>query len=224
VDIPEFEGQLDPDHFLDWLQTMEWVFEYKDIPDDKKVKLVALKLRKYASIWWANLVAARARKGKGKIRTWIKMRDKLKSKFLPSHYLQDNYLRLHRLRQCSKSVEEYTREFEQLLLKCDLREDDSQTLVRYLSGLNEQIAHVVELHTYSSLDELSSLAHKVEQQRKTKGKDLTSKPTPRPFPTQRPPYSNLRPQTAPTPRNAPPIAQANSTKRNPKPQGQDPVL
>jgi len=41
-------------------------------PDDKKVKLVALKLHKYASIWWANVVAKRARKGKGKgkIRTW----------------------------------------------------------------------------------------------------------------------------------------------------------
>jgi len=60
-------------------------------------------------------------------------------------------------------VEEYTREFEQLLLKCDLREDDSQTLVRYLSGLNEHIAHVVEPHTYTSLDELSSLAYKIEQ-------------------------------------------------------------
>ena len=57
------------------------------ISNDKKVKLVALKLRKYASNWWANLVAKRARKRKGKIRTWTKMRDKFKSKFLPSHYL-----------------------------------------------------------------------------------------------------------------------------------------
>jgi len=79
VDIPEFERQLNPDHFLDWLQIVERVFEYKDIPDDKKVKLVALKLRKYASIWWANLVATRVRKGKGKIRTWTKMREKPKS-------------------------------------------------------------------------------------------------------------------------------------------------
>ena len=44
VDILEFEGQLDPDHFLDWLQTIERVFEYKDVAEDKKVKLVALKL------------------------------------------------------------------------------------------------------------------------------------------------------------------------------------
>jgi len=67
VDISEFEGQLDPAYFLDWLQTVERVFEYKDIPNDKKVKLVALKLRKYASIWWANLVTTRVRKGKDKI-------------------------------------------------------------------------------------------------------------------------------------------------------------
>jgi len=36
VDISEFEGQLDPDYFLDWLQTVERVFEYKDISDDKR--------------------------------------------------------------------------------------------------------------------------------------------------------------------------------------------
>jgi len=44
VDIPEFEGQLDPDSFLDWLRTVERVFDYKDVPDEKKVELVALKL------------------------------------------------------------------------------------------------------------------------------------------------------------------------------------
>ena len=49
-----------------------------------------------------------------------------------------------------------------MLLKCDLKEDDSQTLIRYLSGLDEQIANVGELHPYTSLDELSAWAHKVE--------------------------------------------------------------
>jgi len=43
---------LDPDSFLDWLRTAERVFDDKDVPDEKKVKLVALQLRKYASIWW----------------------------------------------------------------------------------------------------------------------------------------------------------------------------
>ena len=41
VDIPEFEGKLDLNEFLDWLQTVERVFDFKDIPEEKKVKLVA---------------------------------------------------------------------------------------------------------------------------------------------------------------------------------------
>ena len=186
------------------------------MPEDKKVKLVALKLWKYASIWWANLVAKRARNGKGKIRTWAKMKDKLKSKFLPSHYIQDNYSKLHHLKQGSKSVEEYTREFEQLLLKCDLREDDAQTMVRFLSGLDESIAHIIELHPYTSLDDLSSLAYKVEQQRKSKGKSPLSKSTPRPYPTQKPSYFPPKPQNSPQPKNTPTTPNPY-TKEPPKP-------
>jgi len=45
VEIPEFEGELNPDEFLEWLQTVERIFEYKQIPEDRKVKLVALRLR-----------------------------------------------------------------------------------------------------------------------------------------------------------------------------------
>ena len=60
VEIPEFEGQLNPDEFIEWMNTVERVFEYKDVPDDKKIKLVALKLRRYASIWWSNILAKRA--------------------------------------------------------------------------------------------------------------------------------------------------------------------
>ena len=41
VEVPEFEGKLDPEDFLDWLHTVERIFEYKDILDNKKVKLIA---------------------------------------------------------------------------------------------------------------------------------------------------------------------------------------
>jgi len=35
VEIPEFEGKLDLDEFLEWLHTVERIFEYKDVPEDK---------------------------------------------------------------------------------------------------------------------------------------------------------------------------------------------
>jgi len=99
VEVPEFEGKLDHEEFLDWLHTVERVFEYKDILEDKKVKLVALRLRKYASLWWTNLCAKRVRERKSKIRTLEKMKSKLKARFLPPTYVQDCYSQLHHLNQ-----------------------------------------------------------------------------------------------------------------------------
>jgi len=57
VEVLEFEGKLDPEEFLDWLHAVERVFECKDIPEDKKVTPVALRLQKYVSHWWTNLYA-----------------------------------------------------------------------------------------------------------------------------------------------------------------------
>ncbi|GJT29108.1 hypothetical protein Tco_0909383 [Tanacetum coccineum] len=56
VDIPEYDGKLDPDEFVEWLRTVELVFDYKQTTEDNKVKIVALKLRKsfaYFSVLFA---------------------------------------------------------------------------------------------------------------------------------------------------------------------------
>ena len=59
VDIPDFEGQLHVDDFIDWLAMVERVCDLKDIPKTKKVELVAIKLKKHASIWWENFKKGR---------------------------------------------------------------------------------------------------------------------------------------------------------------------
>jgi hypothetical protein len=74
---------MKPDEFIDWLQTMERIFNFKKFLEYKKVKLVALKLKKYASLWWEN---QRAHEGKTKIRYWQKMKGELKMRFLPKYY------------------------------------------------------------------------------------------------------------------------------------------
>ncbi|TXG63951.1 hypothetical protein EZV62_010945 [Acer yangbiense] len=55
VEIPEFEGKMLPDEFVEWLNAVDRIFDYQDVPENKKVKLVAIKLRKHASFWWENL-------------------------------------------------------------------------------------------------------------------------------------------------------------------------
>ena len=54
--------------------------------------------------------------------------------------------------------------------------------MRYLGGLNESIRNVVKLQTYSALDEVSILAHKVELQRRAKIKQEAPKPPQRAYP------------------------------------------
>jgi len=104
VEIPEFEGKLDPDEFIEWMHTVERVFEYKDVPNDTKVKLVALRLRKYTSLWWTNLCAKRLRCRKSKIRTWDKMKAKLKSRFLPPTYILGSYLQFYNLTKAASML------------------------------------------------------------------------------------------------------------------------
>ena len=76
------------DDFLDWLNTVELVFEYYDPPKRQKVNFVAIKMRKSASFWWENLKRQGQRDGKKKIETWEKMKKELKRKYLPFHYCQ----------------------------------------------------------------------------------------------------------------------------------------
>jgi len=66
------------------------------------------------------------------------------------------------------SVEEYTCEFEKLLVKCDIQEPEEQTIVRYLGGLDPRYSNVIELQAYISFDDVCVMVHKVEKQRKAR--------------------------------------------------------
>ncbi|PKI37096.1 hypothetical protein CRG98_042530 [Punica granatum] len=169
VDIPDFEGHLNPEHFIDWLATVECVFDYKSIPEDKKVKLVAIRLKKHASIWWGNLTRRRAREGKRRITTWEKMKIELKKKFLPTSYVQNIFCRIYDFKQDELSVEEYTAAFEQLLMKGDVVESEEQTIARYLGGLRSEIRNIVQLQPYWTFEDVVKLAIRVEKQLKAKG-------------------------------------------------------
>ena len=161
-DIPEFEGRMHADDFLDWLNTVERVFEYYDPLERQKVKLVAIKMRKNASFWWENLKRQRQRDDKKKIETWEKMKKELKRKYLPFHYRQDIFLKIQNLKQQNLTVEEYSAEFENLIIKGDLQEAEEQSIARYLSGLRFEISKTVQLQPYNTLQDVIKLALKVE--------------------------------------------------------------
>ncbi|XP_022871711.1 uncharacterized protein LOC111390827 [Olea europaea var. sylvestris] len=55
MDLLEFSGTLQAEGFIDWLNEVEQIFKYKEVPDRVKVKLVTIKLKGRASAWWEQL-------------------------------------------------------------------------------------------------------------------------------------------------------------------------
>jgi len=78
------------------------------------------------------------------------MKNKLKAQFLASSYIQNSYAYQHNLTQGSISVDEYTREFKKLLIKCDIQELEEQTIIRYLGGLDPKYSNVVKLQQFTT--------------------------------------------------------------------------
>ena len=73
------------------------------------------------------------------------MKSKLKARFLPPSYVQDSYSQLHNFTQGNMSVDQYTSEFEKILIKCDINLCKEQTIVRYWGGSEPKYANVVKL-------------------------------------------------------------------------------
>lgn len=49
LDIPNFDGSMNPKTFFKWLQHVEWGFNYKDYDDHETFKLARSKLKGYAN-------------------------------------------------------------------------------------------------------------------------------------------------------------------------------
>ena len=48
--IPEYDGKLKPNEFMDWLVCVENIFAHKPMMDGNKITLVATRFRNYAAI------------------------------------------------------------------------------------------------------------------------------------------------------------------------------
>nr|GEX52334.1 hypothetical protein [Tanacetum cinerariifolium] len=84
VNIPDFDGDtLNLEGFIDWLVAAEEVFEFKEVPENKRVSLIATKLRGRASAWWQQMKLTRERVGKSKITSWQKMKKCRRANFIP---------------------------------------------------------------------------------------------------------------------------------------------
>lgn len=73
-DVPEFDGGSDADEVIDWLHFVEEILNFKSVPDNRRVPLVATWLRGCASAWWSHTKMDRQRQRKPPLLAWSKFR------------------------------------------------------------------------------------------------------------------------------------------------------
>ena len=89
------------------------------------------------------------------------MKKELKRKYLSFNYRQDIYLKIQNFKQQDLSVEEYSAKFVNLIIKGDLQEVKEICITHYIVGLRYDIARVIFLQPYHSLQDVMKLALKV---------------------------------------------------------------
>ena len=90
----------------------------------------------YAVIWWDQLVIGRRRSGERPIATWEDMKSVMRKRFVPSHFYRGLYQKLQGLTQGNRSVEDYYKEMEIVMIRANVEEDREATMARFLNGLN----------------------------------------------------------------------------------------
>ena len=69
----------------------------------------------------------------------------MRATFLPYNYMHTLYQQLHNLRQGTQSIDEYTREFYQLVARVDLADSEDQLVSRYIGGMRQQFQDTLNL-------------------------------------------------------------------------------
>jgi len=167
ADIPLFYGTMGVEEFLDWQIDVDRFFDVMDVPEHKQVKMVAIRLKSTAAVWWDRLVVQRTRQRKNPIRTWRKMKQLMLERFLPEDYEQILYKMYIECVQGKRSVTEYTAEFLRFSERNELGESENQKVARYISGLKGSLQEKMGLQTVWTVAEASNLALKAELMEKS---------------------------------------------------------
>ncbi|XP_010450321.1 PREDICTED: uncharacterized protein LOC104732469 [Camelina sativa] len=166
LEIPKFHGGSSPEDLLDWFVTVEEILEFKRVPLERCVPLIAIRFRHRAAAWWAQLKTTRSRQGKEKITSWSKLRKHMQKKILPFNYEQLLFQKLQNLRQGNRTVEEYATEFFLLINRVEVRDSEQQLISRFIGGLRQQIQHTLNLFHPLSIAEAHQQAITIETQTK----------------------------------------------------------
>ncbi|XP_048627321.1 uncharacterized protein LOC125596017 [Brassica napus] len=163
---PTFAGKVNPDAYVEWERRMEYIFEYYNYSEARKIALAAAQLTENALSWWDREVSETGRVYR--VETWEEMRSKLRTRYVPAYYQRDLQKRFRKLSLGTRTVEEYYEEFESLRNKLKTRETQETMMAQFMDGLQDRIAQKVERQQYETFHDLLHFAVQAEQHIKRK--------------------------------------------------------
>ena len=54
-ELPTYDGSLIVEHLIDWISDIDEYFEYDEVEEDKRVRLVVTRLKGHTSLWWDSI-------------------------------------------------------------------------------------------------------------------------------------------------------------------------
>ena len=134
-----------------------------EVPEDRRVPLVAYKLKGGAGAWWHHVQEERRLRGEPRVRTWRQMKILLKREIFAAHYDQILFIQFQNCAQGNRTILDYTEEFLRLQVRCNLAETEDQQVDRYINGINDAIQDRLMMQQIWSTDKAQTLALKAER-------------------------------------------------------------
>ena len=70
METPTYTRSLNPKEIIQQIIDMEKLFDIEQIEDPQRMKMVCMKMKEHASLWWYTMQLERKSKGKYRIKTW----------------------------------------------------------------------------------------------------------------------------------------------------------
>ncbi|KAF6136559.1 hypothetical protein GIB67_016015 [Kingdonia uniflora] len=133
INVQEFDGKIDADGFIDWLNRVDRVLAFKICGDSCAITLMETKLTGYALNWWEGVQQLRVASGGDYITDWGTMRQKLMACFRSGNYEEESFAKLQNHRQTRiQTLDEYVSDFY-LFSSRVLSESEARRISRFIA-------------------------------------------------------------------------------------------
>ncbi|KAF6172262.1 hypothetical protein GIB67_024884 [Kingdonia uniflora] len=160
--VLEFTGKSDADAFIEWLDKVERIFNYKKYRDPKQVMIIESRLTRFAFTWWNSVQQARRTAVIVLFRNGGKCGE-LKKRFIPMNYGEVAFGKLQSLKMGLSSLDDYTDQYYPLEAHARLHETEQQRVSRYKSDLTKKLQEATALQLVFCLAEIVQLAKQANE-------------------------------------------------------------